>query len=157
MAWSQKFRLTPGVELIETVVTRIFHAVTWKGWCLARRGWYTSKCGSCVLVRKIRSVRYRGVTSRGKGVTIPRVPHHYGAAEKSPAMTTGGAETYDIIGITYDIIGIFWRPRNHAVPSQYFSAPRVIRRTGNCAPLPLRYAPADWTIMQRVKCYRCLR
>jgi len=24
-----------------------------------------------------------------------------------------------------------------------FSAPRVIRRTGNCAPLRLRYAPAD--------------
>ena len=38
----------------------------------------------------------------------------------------------------------------------YFGAPRVIRRPGNCAPLPLHYAPADLTIMQRVKSYRCL-
>jgi len=39
---------------------------------------------------------------------------------------------------------------------QYFSTPRMIRRPGNCAPLPLRYAPADWNIMQCVKSYRCL-
>jgi len=46
----------PGSKLTETVVTRIFHAVTLKGWYLAERGWFTSKCGSNVLVRKIRSV-----------------------------------------------------------------------------------------------------
>jgi len=46
-----------GIGLTETLVIRIFHAVTLVGWCLAERGWYTSKCGSYVLVRKIRSVR----------------------------------------------------------------------------------------------------
>jgi len=38
----------------------------------------------------------------------------------------------------------FWRPLSDSAP-------------GNCAHLPLRYAPADWTIMQRVKSYRGLR
>jgi len=46
-----------GVELTETVVTRIFHAVALKAWCLAGRGRYTGKCGSYALERKIRSVR----------------------------------------------------------------------------------------------------
>ena len=48
---------------------------------------------------------------------------------------------------TCDIVGIFWRPRNHSGPPQSFRAPRVIRRPGNCAPLPFHYAPADWTII----------
>jgi len=50
---------------------------------------------------------------------------------------------YCIEECTYDIIEILWRTRNHSAPSQYFSTPRVIRRPGNCAPFPLRYAPAD--------------
>jgi len=50
-----------------------------------------------------------------------------------------------------------WHCYDFLAPPQYFSAPRVIRRPGNCAPLPLRYAPADRTIMQPVKSYRCLR
>jgi len=45
-----------GVELTKMVVTRIFHTVTLKGWCLARHNWCTSKCGSYVLVKKIQSV-----------------------------------------------------------------------------------------------------
>jgi len=39
----------------------------------------------------------------------------------------------------------------------FFGAPAIIRRPGNCAHLPLHYAHAHWTIMQRVKSYRCLR
>jgi len=44
----------PGSRTYRTVVTRIFHAVTLKGCCLVGRGWSTNKCGSYVLVRKIR-------------------------------------------------------------------------------------------------------
>jgi len=66
-------------------------------------------------------------------------------------------QMYCVEECTYDILGIFRRPRNHSAPSQYFSAPRVIWRPGNCDPLPLRYAHVDWTIIQRVKSYRCLR
>jgi len=46
-----------GIELAVTVVTRIFHAITLKGGCLAGSGWCTSKCGSYVLVGKTRSAR----------------------------------------------------------------------------------------------------
>ena len=46
---------------------------------------------------------------------------------------------------------IIRRPRSTSAP------PKVIWRRGNCASLPLRYAPADWTIMQRVKSYRRIR
>jgi len=66
-------------------------------------------------------------------------------------------QMYCIEECVCDIVGIFWRPRNHSAPLQYLSAPRVIPRPGNCAPLSLRYAPADWTIIQRAKSYRCLR
>ena len=66
-------------------------------------------------------------------------------------------QMYCIEGCTCDIVGIFWGPRNHSAQPQYFSTPRVILRQGNCAPLPLRCAPADWTIMQRVKRYRRIR
>ena len=48
-----------------------------------------------------------------------------------------------------------WHCWDFLAPPQYFSALRVIRRPGNCA--PFCYAPADWTIMQRVKSYRRLR
>jgi len=65
-------------------------------------------------------------------------------------------QMYCIEECTCDIIGIFWRPRSHS-PPRSIQRPRVIRRPGNCAPLPLCYAPADWTIMQRVKSCRCLR
>ena len=50
-----------------------------------------------------------------------------------------------------------WHCWDFLAPPQYFSAPTVIRRPGNCALLPLRYAPADWTTMQRLKRYRRLR
>ena len=49
----------------------------------------------------------------------------------------------------------FWRPRNHSAPPQYFSAPRVIWPRVIAPPLPHRYPPVDWTIMQRVKSYKC--
>jgi len=52
-------------------------------------------------------------------------------------------QMYCIEECTCDIVRIFWRPSNHSAHPQYFSVLRVIRRPGNCAPLPLRYAPAD--------------
>jgi len=52
-------------------------------------------------------------------------------------------QMYCIEECVCDIVGIFWLPRNHSAPLQYSSAPRVIRRPGNCTPLSLRYAPAD--------------
>ena len=52
-------------------------------------------------------------------------------------------QMYCVEECTCDIVGIFWLPGNHSTPPQYFSAPRVIRRLGICAPFPLRYAPAD--------------
>ena len=50
----------------------------------------------------------------------------------------------------------FWRPRNHSAPPQYFSTPRVIWPRVIETPLPHRCAPVDWTIIQRVKSYKCL-
>ena len=50
-----------------------------------------------------------------------------------------------------------WHCWDFLAPPQHFSAPRVIWYPGNCSTLPLRYAPADWTLMQRVKSYRHLR
>jgi len=45
----------------------------------------------------------------------------------------------------FGALAIIWRP------------PRVIWPRVIAPPLPLRYAPADWTIMQRVKSYRRIR
>jgi len=45
-----------------------------------------------------------------------------------------GSQIYCIEECTCDIVEIFWRPRNHSAPPQYFSAPRMIRHLGNCAP-----------------------
>ena len=53
-----------------------------------------------------------------------------------------------------DIVRPLWGPHNHSAPRTVFQRPRVIWRPWNCTP---RYAPADWTIMQRLKCYRCIR
>jgi len=67
-----------------------------------------------------------------------------------------GSECTVLKNVRVTLLGFVGNPQSFG-PPQWFSASIVIRRPGNCASLPLRYTPADWTIMLRVKSYRCLR
>jgi len=69
-----------GVELTDIVVTRVFHAVTLKGWSLAGHGWYTSKCGSYVCEKNTVS----GVYGSERLITLK---FKYEVEKLSPSVT----------------------------------------------------------------------